>query len=132
MLVLAGVKTPTKSAQIADKLGSSAGFISQALNPLVKAGFLGSAAGPKGGYYLEANINKISMLEVIEVIHGPIDNGICVVSGSKCTEESPCAMHFPWSKARGVLVQTLADIPLAQLSKEIPVDLKKGVPTRSK
>src|SRR5262249_1491378 len=47
-------------------------FLLKLLKPLVSAGILQSVRGPGGGYRLARPASKITLLEVIEAVDGPI------------------------------------------------------------
>jgi Rrf2 family protein len=47
-------------------------FLLKILKPLVSAGVLDSLKGPNGGYRLAKPANKISLLEIVEAVDGPI------------------------------------------------------------
>jgi Rrf2 family protein len=49
-------------------------FVSQVMLQLAKAGIVTSTRGVQGGYQLARPANKISLLEIIEAIDGPIDS----------------------------------------------------------
>ena len=96
-----------KGAELAELVGSSAGFLSQVLTPLVKAGWVRSDPGPSGGYTLIASCSDVSVLNVIEAVEGPTDAGQCVLEDRSCTESANCALHGAWSRAR---VQMMAEL----------------------
>src|ERR1700693_1226713 len=47
-------------------------FLLKVLRPLVSARILISLPGPNGGYHLARPANKISLLEILEAVDGPI------------------------------------------------------------
>lgn len=82
--------------------------MSQVMNPLVKAGYVSSETGRSGGYRIESDLASITLLEVIELVDGPIEDGICIVAGVPCDSHEHCPMHSSWSPARRVLIKHLA------------------------
>lgn len=119
MTALAEVGGPLKGSQLAEVLDATPGYMSQVLNPLVKVGWVASEPGPSGGYHLVADISRVSVLDVVEVIDGPTDDGRCVVADRPCSETAPCALHHAWARARHVLTSTLADLSLADISSGV-------------
>ena len=79
-----------------------------------------SDPGPTGGYSSPADLDEISVLDVVEAIDGPTDAGRCVVANRACNAELPCALHGAWASARAALVGDLASTPLARLSAPPP------------
>src|SRR6516165_5785541 len=60
------------SQEIAKKRELPERFLLKVLKPLVSAGILQSVRGPGGGYRLARPATKITLLEVIEAVDGPI------------------------------------------------------------
>ena len=100
------------SRELAERLGTSSGFLTQILNPLVQRGFLTSSRGPGGGYRYAGDPSDMSILDVIETIEGPTDDGRCVLQDAECPRRAPCALHDAWVSARGSLIDTLTRTPL--------------------
>ena len=96
-----------KGPQLAEAVGSTAGFVPQVLNPLVRAGWVRSDPGPTGGYSLSVDAATISVLAVIEAVEGPTDSGRCVLADRPCGEIGLCALHEPWTRARSELLREL-------------------------
>ncbi len=96
-----------KGPVLAEAVGSTSGFVSQVLNPLVRQGWVRSDPGPTGGYSLAVDLDSISVLAVIEAIEGPTDSGRCVLADRPCNETGTCALHVPWLRARAQLLGAL-------------------------
>jgi Rrf2 family protein len=105
----------TKSSALAEAVGTSPGFLSQAMTPLVAAGWVRSDPGPTGGYTALADPATVSVLDVIEAVEGPTDTGRCVLEDRPCAGGAVCALHRPWSSARAQLLEELGSTPLASL-----------------
>ncbi len=106
-----------KGPELAERIGSTAGFLSQVLNPLVRSGWVRSDVGPSGGYSLAADLNDLSVLAVIEAIEGPTDSGRCVLEDRPCgSAVRPCALHVPWSSARERLTRELGEFSVGALA----------------
>src|SRR3990170_8169920 len=100
------------AAAIAARLGSTPQFLPQVLGPMVKAGWLASEPGPRGGYRIAVDPSSRSILDLIELIEGPTDDGACVLRGGACTSTSTCSLHDAWTAARDALLGRLASVPL--------------------
>lgn len=112
--VLSDSSSRIKGPSLAEKVGSTAGFISQVLTPLVRKGLINSDPGPQGGYSLNKALDQISVLEIIETIEGPTDSGRCVLAEQPCTDASHCALHLAWSRARTHLLNELNSTTVAE------------------
>ncbi|MGF1599212.1 MAG: RrF2 family transcriptional regulator [Acidimicrobiales bacterium] len=118
--VLADATTRMKGPELAAAVGSTSGFVSQVLTPLVRAGWVRSEPGPSGGYSLAVDLGDVSVLQVIETIEGPTDAGRCVLADRPCNQRGPCALHGPWLRARAQLLAQLDATPVASASAVRP------------
>lgn len=117
LIELARLRRRTKSTELAEAIGTTPGFLSQAMTPLAARGWIRSEPGPSGGYLLTADLAEVSVLDVIEAIEGPSDAGRCVLENRPCGVAGPCALHQPWQRARAQLLDELSQSSLAVLSK---------------
>jgi Rrf2 family protein len=67
-----GEDKPVASHHIAAARGIPERFLLKVLKPLVSARLLHSVKGPHGGYRLARPASKITLLEVLEAVEGPI------------------------------------------------------------
>ncbi len=115
MLILATKSDRTKAAELAEQLDSTAGFVAQAMTPLVTQGWVRSDPGPTGGYTLVTDLSNVSVLDVIEAVEGTTDTARCVLEDRACTNGGHCALHVPWQRARTQLLGELSDTPLSAI-----------------
>lgn len=109
-----------KAQVLAETLDTTPGFVPQVIGPLVKAGWVRSEPGPTGGYVLVVPLDRLSVLDVIEAVDGPTDDGRCVVADTACDGDLPCVMHEAWTRARHELMRTLGSISMASLDLDPP------------
>jgi Rrf2 family transcriptional regulator, iron-sulfur cluster assembly transcription factor len=117
LLELARTGDRRKAADLADRLGTTPGFLSQVVTPLVGRGWVRSEPGPTGGYTATVPLEAVSVLDVLEAIEGPTDTGRCVLQDRACNVEGPCALHQPWSEARATLLGHLGRTRLSSLPR---------------
>ncbi|MFN8036805.1 MAG: Rrf2 family transcriptional regulator [Acidimicrobiia bacterium] len=117
LLDLTASGSRTKSAALADRIGTTPGFLSQVMTPLIARGWVRSEPGPAGGYLAVVNPDDVSVLEVIEAVEGPTDTGACVLYDRPCGEGGQCALHVPWASARAELLSQLAGTPLSRVAE---------------
>ena len=115
LLALDELGERTKAADLAELIGTSAGFCTQVLAPLVGRGWVRSEPGPTGGYTVACSIDSLSVLDVIEAIEGPTVSGRCVLENRNCEATGPCALHTPWIAARTLLLGELGSTTLGSL-----------------
>ena len=63
---------PVPSHIVAQARGIPERFLLKVLKPLVSARVLASVKGPNGGYRLSRPPSRVSMLEIVEAVDGPI------------------------------------------------------------
>jgi Rrf2 family protein len=104
-----------KASDLAAELDASAGFLAQAMTPLVNQGWVHSEPGPTGGYRVVVSLDDVSVLDVVEAVEGPTDVTRCVLEGRPCNRGGRCALHDAWARARADLLQDLAETPLSSV-----------------
>ncbi len=62
------------SQNIAKQYNIPLEYLLKILQLLVKAGVLRSKRGPRGGFFLAKSAKKITMLDIIEAVEGPVTN----------------------------------------------------------
>jgi len=92
-------------------------FLSQILAILVRNGLLHSSAGPSGGYTLTRAPADFTLLEVIEIIEGPVATDECVLGGGTCDWASVCPLHETWSEAKAGFTNRLATTTFGDLTQ---------------
>lgn len=105
-----------KAADLAAGLDATPAFVPQVVGPLVKAGWVRSDPGPTGGYLLVAAAQQVSVLDVVEAVDGPTDNGRCVVADMPCGSGRLCALHGAWAGARDELTAALRAVTIADIA----------------
>lgn len=117
MRALASLGSRVKGAELAAHIDSTPAYVPQVVAPLVTRGWVSSEPGPLGGYRLEAPLDTVAVLELIEAIEGPTDTGRCVLVGRSCSAGEPCALHEPWTRARGALMAELAATSIEEVNE---------------
>lgn len=113
MQTLCACEDRMSGTDLAEALGTTHQYLPQVMSPLVRRRWVSSTPGPRGGYELVAQLGTISVLDLIETMEGPTDLDTCVLSGETCDSSDPCALHGPWSLARGALLRELSSMSLS-------------------
>jgi len=106
-----------KGNDLAERIDTTASFISQVMAPLVRKAWVESEPGRNGGYLLNADLEDVSLLELIEAVEGPSENDRCVLRGTPCPAVEDCALHDPWTRARSALLRELALTSLSEIER---------------
>jgi Rrf2 family transcriptional regulator, iron-sulfur cluster assembly transcription factor len=91
-------------------------FATRILAQLQRQGLLEARAGQHGGYVLERTAAKLSLLEVVESVEGPLVTTTCVLRDMACGGSGGggsgganfCVLHSAWSAAQAALRDVLA------------------------
>jgi len=118
LLELSTRGTRAKSAELADAVGTTPGYLTQVMAPLAGHGWVDSEPGPTGGYRSTIALTDVTVLDVIEAVEGPSESGRCVLADRPCAGAGQCALHVPWSRARAQLVAELGRTTLSSLAPE--------------
>lgn len=98
-------RAPT--GQIAREQQVPPSFLAKIVSQLSVAGLLHTSRGARGGVSLARNPHDISLLEVIEVIDGPISLNECVIDPSVCSYRDECPVRRIWCETQEFLVNRL-------------------------
>lgn len=89
LVSLAGISGRTFSLkEIAGIHNASEAHLSKVMQRLVKAGFVKSIRGPKGGFMLNRDAEDISLREMYETFEGPLRANACLFNAPACSFNS--------------------------------------------
>ena len=95
------------TSQIAEDQQIPPSFLAKIVSQLSVAGLLQTSRGARGGVSLARSPERISLLEVVEAIDGPILLNECVAAEGVCTFGDTCPMRPVWCDAQAELVARL-------------------------
>ena len=84
MALIASNKEMLNVNHIADLTKSSRNHLAKIMQILVKNDFLTSTRGPRGGFILKKDASTIYLLQLYELIEGPIEKQHCGIQSDKC------------------------------------------------
>ena len=108
------------ASEIAEEYGISATLMAKVLQKLAKQGLVGAKHGSSGGYQLAKEPNRISALEVITSIDGPVLITSCVTSHGACDATERCSIKEPLRRVNESILEVLGTVTIAQLSEDAP------------
>ena len=76
-----------------------------------------SCMGPKGGFRLSREPSKINLLEVIEVIQGPLSFNRCLLAKNACERQSKCPINDKLIELQEHVDTFLSQISMDELLK---------------
>lgn len=108
-------KSHMSVAEIAEVEDIPYSFARSIQNDLTKAGLIKTVRGAQGGLVLNCDPEKVTLLEVLEILQGPVSVAICTVDPCFCDKSSGCGFHSVWHGADKLLNEYFASITLAEL-----------------
>ena len=109
------VKGPVNLNDIAERQGISAKYLWQIMNLLKTAGLVRGTRGPKGGYILLRDPASITLLDVIQVLEGPVTLVECVDDPDYCSRTGTCVAYTVWSEVSLSIREALRKVSLAEI-----------------
>lgn len=95
-------------------------LLAKILQKLVRNGLLTSQHGMNGGYALARDPSKLTALEVIRAIEGPLFITSCVTSRGECFQSSRCTVREPLRKVSDTIVKALGAVTISNLRDDRP------------
>jgi Rrf2 family protein len=103
---------------IAEEYGISATLTAKVLQKLAKDGLVVAKHGATGGYQLAREADRISALEVLTAIDGPVLITSCVTSHGNCDATDRCSVKEPLQRVNESILGVLSTVSIAQLSED--------------
>ncbi len=117
-MLLRETGSAVSAKEVADSCGIPLPVLSKLLQKLGKSGFLKSEYGTNGGYRLARDPHRISALEVIRAIDGPIVLANCFTEGAHCGHSSRCTVKRPLRKIHEGILRLLESVSIQDMLQE--------------
>jgi Rrf2 family protein len=106
--------------EIADSYGIPLPLLAKVLQKLTKMGLLRSLPGTNGGYMLARDARRITALEVIRAIDGPVILTSCFTAHGECDQSNRCTVREPLRKVHEGILDLLERITISDMNQEEP------------
>jgi len=95
-------------------------FLLKIMRSLVEAGIVKSVRGVTGGYALARPPGKITLLDVVEAVEGPVRLNRCLIDQEYCTKRwaNRCPVHQILEVIQNAVIQELARHNFAELAQK--------------
>lgn len=112
--------SPARTAstkEIADAYHLPVPLLAKVLQQLKRAKILESAAGTNGGYRLARDPQKISALEVVRAIDGPVILTHCFTEHGTCEQADACTVREPLRRVHEAILELLNRFTITDLAE---------------
>lgn len=130
---------PILSTMIAQEEGIPAPYLVKILGILNSAKIVGSTRGPGGGFSLQIDPAKLTLMRVVTLFDSVDLFQECILGLGPCGQNDNCPIHRRWKDPKGYLMRFLEETTLADLAREAPEGRRAileerlgGVRTRSR
>ena len=120
-LILDSLGGKTGAAQLADIACITPKIALKVLRKLNEGGLVRSYKGAQGGYELARNGDELKVIEIIELIDGPVKISKCLECDHECSRnpcKTDCKMHIAFGAINDNLVESLSKITVRMLHDE--------------
>ncbi len=115
---LASIPGATASAKdMAEAYHLPVPLLAKVLQQLTRAGILRSVAGTNGGYKLARDANRISALEVVRAIDGPVILTHCFTEHGTCEQSESCTVREPLRRVHEAILELLNKFTITDLAE---------------
>jgi FeS assembly SUF system regulator len=104
--------------EIAEEYGISSTLMAKVLQKLARRALVGAKHGSTGGYQLAMDPERISALDVITAIDGPVLITSCVTNHGNCDAASKCSVREPLRRVNESILQVLNTVTISQMCDE--------------
>lgn len=104
--------------EIAEEENISEKYLEQLLSFLRNQGIITGKRGLRGGYRLKIDESSISILEIIEILEGPIEPVFCVNDEKACERADVCVTREIWKSIHEAVSEKLKSKTLKDLADE--------------
>ncbi|ERP31077.1 RrF2 family transcriptional regulator [Chitinivibrio alkaliphilus] len=118
-LATVGPNSPAlKGKVMAQEQEISEPYLEQIMIPLKSSGLVSTIRGCNGGYVLNADPEKITVLDIIELFDGPVQFSSCKEEndGSPCRRIANCPSTAVWAHLSKVLREEAQKITVKELA----------------
>lgn len=104
---------------ICEKIDIPKAYSGKLLQALAKRNIISSSRGPKGGFYVDEDNKKNSIMTIIDTIDGRKKMEACIIGLDNCSEENPCPLHNLFVSSRSEMIKVFEETTLEDMAKNL-------------
>lgn len=102
-------------SEIASSVDVSQALLAKIFQQFGKSGLVKSYRGTGGGFILGKAPEKITLLDIVEAVEGPIVLNRCLIDDSACERDAFCTVHPVWKDVQEKMKAVLSGVTLKDL-----------------
>lgn len=103
------------ATELAKTLSSPINHLYKLVQALAKGGYVKTSQGKAGGIRLAKSPQKITLLEIVELLEGPIRVSNCFLGEKACALIKNCKLKCKLDEARGKFTKVLGSSTISDL-----------------
>jgi Rrf2 family transcriptional regulator, iron-sulfur cluster assembly transcription factor len=115
MLSLGAAESQLKAIELKELTAVPVAFVHKIVQELARSGLVWTTAGPDGGATLARPASGITLLEIFEVMEGPIRLNLCLLGPELCDRMVTCPVHPIWQRLQCIIREELETTTLEML-----------------
>ena len=112
---------PIQLREIAGALNMPENYMAKIFQVLSRAGLVHASRGSHRGYRLARPAAEISLLHVVELFEGPVDDNACFLGEIHCPVSEHCFFGGYWGAVKKMIRGELNDATLEQFLNHWPI-----------
>jgi len=116
--IAVGGDRPTSLKTVADRQKLSHQYLEQIFALLRRGGFVESVRGARGGYRLARRPDRITALDVVELLEGSVAPVACIDDDDTCGRVGACSTEPLWREVDAAVRRVLGGTTVADLMAE--------------
>lgn len=116
--IAVGGDRPTSLKTVADRQKLSHQYLEQIFAMLRRGGFVESVRGARGGYRLARSPDRITALDVVELLEGSVAPVACIDDDDTCGRVGACSTEPLWREVDAAVRRVLGGTTVADLMAE--------------
>ena len=111
--------------EICAKRGLQKEYLTKIFRQLANAHIVVPMRGKNGGYTLARDPSRITLLDVVQAVEGPLAVNLCQQDPPRCNQTS-CVLHGVWADIQQTMVSRLSSVTLADCVNGASRDVVEG------
>lgn len=105
----------SSAKEIAQQLATPFEITARVMQSLASGGLVKAEYGASGGYFLQKDLSRVSLLDLIDIVEGPTRIAKCMSKETGCDIESTCNIVNPMTRLNARVNEFYGSITLREL-----------------